>query len=173
MIVVVLVTILAMVAYVGYHRWVMSSALTEAQNMVTGIRTAEESFYAENGAYLDVTGGIGAGTTYPSQHPGAFKTAWGAPCGWCVKQWDQLAVSPDGPLFFGYSVVADSAVTPAGRGVAITVNGQAIDLSSMNGRPWYAIEADGDTDGDGKFSHVYAVSATGASSRIWVDGEGN
>jgi prepilin-type N-terminal cleavage/methylation domain-containing protein len=173
MIVVVIVTLLALVAYVGYHRWIMSSAMAEGQHVVAGIRTTEENFFAENGMYLDVTGGLGSGTTYPSQHPGAFKTAWGGPCSWCVKQWDQLAINTDGPVFFGYSVVADSAVTPSGRGVAITVNSQAIDLSLMNGKPWYAIEADGDPDGDGKFVHLYAVSASGASSRIWVDGEGN
>ncbi len=173
MFVVVIVTVLALVALVGYHRWVMSSALAEAHDMIANIRTAEENFYAENGAYLDVTGSIGAGTTYPAQHPGAFKTAWGGPCSWCVKQWDALTISPSGPLLFGYSVVADAANTPTARGVSITVNTQPIDLSLMNGRPWYVIEADGDPDGDGKFVHLYAVSAPGASSRIWVDGEGN
>jgi type IV pilus assembly protein PilA len=173
MIVVVIVGVLALLAIVGYRRYVNASAMTEAQDMINNIRTAEESFYAENNFYLDVTGAIGAGTSYPAQHPGTFKTSWGSPCGWCVHQWDQLTVHPNAPLWFGYSLVADSTNTPSARGALVTVNGTAIDLSGMNGRPWYVIEADGDPDGDGKYVHLFAISSSGATNRIWVDGEGN
>jgi prepilin-type N-terminal cleavage/methylation domain-containing protein len=173
MIVVVIVAVLALLAIVAYRRFVNASRVTEAQDMISNIRTAEENFYAENNTYLDVTGSIGPGTTYPAQNPGTFKTAWGAPCGWCVHQWGQLTINPSAPLQFGYSLVADSATTPSGRGVTVTVNGTSIDLSAMNGRPWYVIEADGDTDGDGKFVHLFGISAPGASNRVWIDGEGN
>jgi prepilin-type N-terminal cleavage/methylation domain-containing protein len=173
MIVVVIVGLLALIAVMAYRRYVNSAAMAEAHDMISNIRSAEDNYYAENGTYFDVTGSIGLGTTYPAQHPGQFKTAWGGPCGWCVNQWGQLNIHPNGPLMFGYSLVADSTIGPAARGVIVNVNGQSIDLTQMNGRPWYAIEADGDSDGDGVYVRMYAVSAPGASQRVWIDGEGN
>ncbi len=173
MIVVVLVAVLALLAYIGYRRWVMSTAMTEATDMVSNIRTAQDHFFAENGTYLDVSGTLGVGYSYPSAHPGNFKTNWGGVCSTCNKPWDALNISTNGPLLFGYSTVADATNTPAGRGVAIKVNNQAVDLSPMNGKPWYVIEADGDPDGDGVYVHVYAASGSGASNRLWIDGEGN
>jgi prepilin-type N-terminal cleavage/methylation domain-containing protein len=175
MIVVVIVGVLATIALVAYRHWVRSSYVAEAQNMVTNIRTAEEGFIGENGGYLDVTGCLGAGCTYPLQHPSNSKTAWGGPCGWCTTPasgFTALNVASAAPVIFGYSVIADQAKTPSGRNVAITVNGSTLDLSAMStGAPWYAIEADANVSGDGtSFMHVYGLSGT---NTIYVDGEGN
>ena len=175
MIVVVLVGILAMLAVAGYQRWVRTSYVGEAQDMVSNIRSAEESFASENGTYLDVTKCIGAGCTYPLQHPGSSKTAWGGACGWCTNPtagWGGLTVTSNAPVTFGYSVIADQAITPAGRGVAVTIGGKALDLTAMsNGAPWFFIEADANISGDAtNFTHVYGMSGTNA---IFVDGEGN
>jgi prepilin-type N-terminal cleavage/methylation domain-containing protein len=175
MIVVVIVGILAMLAVVAYRQWVRASFVTEAQGMVSSIRTAEETFASENGAtYLDVTSCIGAGCTYPLQHPASSKTAWGGPCAWCTSPaigWNGLNVSSSAPVIFGYSVIADQTRPPSARGVAVTVNGSALDLTTMsNGAPWYFIEADANISGDGvNFTHVYGMSGT---NTIFVDGEG-
>jgi type IV pilus assembly protein PilA len=175
MIVVVVVGILALLAVVGYRRWVRTSFLAEAQDMVANIRTAEESFAAENGAYLDVSGCVDPGCTYPLQNPTNKKTAWGGPCPKCKNPavgWGGLAVAPNGPVIFGYAVIADQTTPASTRVGAKTANGQAIDLSSMgNGAPWYFVEADANVSGDGvSFMHVYGMSAT---STIFVDAEGN
>jgi prepilin-type N-terminal cleavage/methylation domain-containing protein len=174
MIVVAMVGILALLAVVSYRAWVRSSFVTEAQGMVSNIRTAEEAFASENGVYLDVTNCIGAGCTYPLQHPTSAKTAWGAPCGWCTKPavgWNGLNVQPAGPVVFGYSVVADQVNPPGARGVAVIVNGTALDLTAMsNGAPWFFIEADANISGDNtNFTHVYGMSGTNV---IYVDGAG-
>jgi type IV pilus assembly protein PilA len=175
MIVVVIVTVLAMLAVVGYRRWVRSSYLAEANDMVSSIRTAEESYIAENGVYLDVSGCVGAGCTYPQQNPSNNKTAWGGACTWCKNPatgWNGLTVHPDGPVIFGYAVVADQAVPPGTRVGTKTVNGQALDFTPMsNGAPWYFAEADANISGDGtNFTHVYGMSGT---NQLLVDGEGN
>ena len=52
MFVVILVGVLAMIATVAYRKWVRSSYIGEAQNMLGNIRTAEEAFRAENTGYL-------------------------------------------------------------------------------------------------------------------------
>lgn len=176
MIVVAVVGVLSVIALVAYRRWVRSAHLSEAQDMVANIRTAEDAFYAENGGYLDVSGCLGNGCSYPSRTPGAFATQWGGPCGWCKNSasgWSRLAVHASAPVFFGYSVIADAAIPPSGRVGTKTVNGQALDLGNLgaNGTPWYFVEADANLSGDGvSFTHVYGMSGT---SQIFVDGEGN
>lgn len=177
MIVVAIIGVLATVAVVAYRRWVRTAYVTEAQDMVSKIRSAEEAFVSENGVgYLDVSGQLGAGYTYPLQNPTNKKTAWGGPCGWCKNPavgWTGLNVNSQAPVIFGYSVIADAAQPPSARVPSISVNGSPMNLGNMgiNGSPWYFIEADANVSGDGvSFTHVYAMSGT---NQVFVDGEGN
>jgi type IV pilus assembly protein PilA len=174
MIVVVLVGILALLAVVGYRRWVQSAFLHEAQDMVANIRTAEESYRAETGGYLRVSNGLGVPFDYPATTPGNFKKAWGDTCGTCVKptSWQALGVNPSAPVMFGYSVLAgDDTTPPTTAGVpSISINGAApLDLSTLGTGPWYVVEADGDSNGDGKFTRVFGLSST---NQLYVDREG-
>ncbi len=115
-VVVVIVGILAVLATVGYRKWVTSSRMTEAHNMLENIRSAEEAFKSENGGYLPVSlSYAGAGTAkptgdYPAATPGPFKTQWGAACATsiCVQanSWKKLGVTTDSPVTYGYAVVA-------------------------------------------------------------------
>jgi prepilin-type N-terminal cleavage/methylation domain-containing protein len=175
MIVVVIVGILALLAIVAYRRWTRSSFVVEAQDMVAQIRNAEQSFYAENGSYLNVSGS--RSVLYPSMNPGNFKTDWNVPggCANCalVNGWETLNVHPNGPVAFGYSVIAGDGVTVQASGIgSFTVNGKPFDYSNMiNGKPWYFVEAKGNMSGDGQnFVYVYGMSGT---NQIYVDGEGN
>jgi len=169
MIVVILVGILAVVATVAYRRWLQTAYLTEAQDMVGNIRSAEESFRAENGGYLGISAGLGPPHDYPASTPGQFKTAWGGPCADCPRlQWSALNVHSGAPLIFGYSVIAGDQTNPPSS-IVITVNGSVVDLSAMYTAPWYIVEADGDTNGDGIFCHVWGMSGT---SQLMIDNEG-
>lgn len=175
MITVAIVGVLAVLATLAYRRWTRSAYLVEAQDMVSSIRSAEIAFYSENGAYLNVTTGVGVGHSYPATQPGAFKTAWGGPCAVCPSPtaWEALNVRASGPVAFGYSCVAgDGSKNGSASGIGtITVNGQALNLSAMDGSPWFFVEADANMSGDGKsYQHVYGMSGT---SEIYVDGEGN
>jgi type IV pilus assembly protein PilA len=178
MIVVAIVGILALLGFVGYRHWVRSAFVAEGQDMVSRIRSAEEAFASENGSgYLDVSGALGAGYSYPNQHPSNLKTAWGAPCSWCKNPavgWNGINVTASAPVIFGYSVIADAAQPPSTRITsAISVNGSPLNLGSMgaNGAPWYFVEADANVSGDGvSFTHVYGMSGT---NTIYVDREGN
>jgi prepilin-type N-terminal cleavage/methylation domain-containing protein len=173
--VVVILGVLATIATVAYRRYVRASHVEEAQDMVINIRAAEEAFYGENNGYLDVSGCLGTNCTYPSRSPGAFKTSWGGPCGWCknpASGWDGLAVSANGPVYYGYAVIADAATPPAGRGVgsAQVYHGRPLDVTNLGagGNPWYFVEADGNLTGDNvHFTHVYGVSGM---TQIFVDG---
>jgi prepilin-type N-terminal cleavage/methylation domain-containing protein len=172
MIVVVVVSILSLLAYLAYHRWVQTAYMAEATNMVKAIRQGQEAFKAENGGYVNVSTGLGVGSDYPAATPGQFKTGWGGQCAQCndkVKGFSAITVSSNGPVAFGYSTVANAPTSTSGpTGYALTYNGSSIDLSSMTA-PWYLVEADGDTDGNGVFCNVYGFSNT---NQLYVNNEG-
>jgi type II secretory pathway pseudopilin PulG len=169
MVVVALVGVLAVIAAVAYRRWVHTSYLTEAQDMVSSIRAAQESFRAENGGYLSVSVGLGPGSDYPLLTPGKSKTGWGGACAGCVNPatgWGALNVSSSAPVIFGYSTIASNTngVAPS----ALPYRGGALNFSAM-ATPWYVVEADGDVDGDGIFCNVYGLSGT---NQIYINNEG-
>ena len=172
MMVVTLVGILAVLATVAYRRWTHTAYLAEAQDMVANIRAAEESFRAENGGYLTISSQLGPGFDDPAKTPGQMKTAWGGVCDWCTNDWKGLSVAPSAPVAFGYSLIAaNSSTTSGGAPVvapALTVNGNSMHTDQMT-PPWYIIEADGDTDGNQVYAHVYGLSAT---NMIFTENEG-
>src|SRR6185437_9961237 len=141
MIVVVIVSVLALVATVAYRKWVRNSYIGEAQDMLQNIRNAEETFKAENGAYLNVSTGITQNNLYPSTMPSeAFKTQWGTDPGWAA-----LTIQPTAPVRFGYAVVAGAAHTAP---PTISVNGQNVSLGTMGDTPWFVAVAMCDVDND-------------------------
>jgi prepilin-type N-terminal cleavage/methylation domain-containing protein len=180
MIAAVLVGVLAALAIFGLTRWIRYSHLGEAQNLVGNIRTSEEAFLSENGAYLNVSTGVGKGNTYPSATPGAFATQWGGACGsQCTSSnaWSKLGVNPTAPVMFGYAVVADcpttaSCASPSGRGVSnVSWNGKTLNITNLgaNSQPWYFVEADANYSGDQKsYTHVYGMSG---DNEIYVSDE--
>jgi prepilin-type N-terminal cleavage/methylation domain-containing protein len=167
MIVVAIVGILAVLAVVAYQRWIRTAYIAEAHDMISNIRSAEESYRAENGAYLDVSAALGVGNLYPASRPGAFKTAWGGPCGNCANSnpnlWSVLTIESKGPLAFGYAVVAPPAPLPG-----ITIDSAPVSLSNLVA-PWYVVQAMGDINGNGVFTSIYALSTGGP---LLVDNEG-
>jgi type IV pilus assembly protein PilA len=163
MIVVAIVAVLAVLATVGYAKFVRSAHMAEASDILADIRKAEESFRAENGAYLNVSTDLDH--LYPAPTPGKFATQWGGPCSGCIAgvQWSTLNILPNAPVYFGYAVIADPATVPT-----LTVNGVNVDLSAMTA-PWYVAAARADLNGNGVFCSVYATSS---SNQLMVDREG-
>jgi type IV pilus assembly protein PilA len=168
--VVVIIGIIAVLAIVGYRKWVVQSHEAEAQDMVSNIRTAEESFKAENGAYVNVSAGLEPPNMYPQASPvGSVTTAWGAPCGSCITpgSWTTLNVAPNAPVVFGYAVVAGAAgATPP----SFLWNGQTVNLTTVVTQPWYVVEAYCDLDSKGAPNmQVYGVST---SNQLMINNEG-
>jgi Tfp pilus assembly protein PilE len=171
MIVAVGVGILATLAIVAYRRWVQTTYVAEAQDMVGAIRAAQEAFRAENGGYVNVSTGLGVGSDYPLAKPGKSKTAWGGPCSTCTNQnigWSALSVMPSAPVAFGYSTIASNDATHPLSKPVITVHGKALDTSSLT-EPWYIVEADGDHDGNGVYCNVFGFST---DAKLYVNNDG-
>lgn len=170
MIVVALIGVLALVAAVSYRKWIRNAYLGEAQEMLTNIRTAEESFKAENGVYLTVSNSLATSNLYPMTSPtGSSKTEWGAACNACTGGgWAALNVSPSGAVRFGYALVAGNT---GGSPPSISVNGQSKSLADIAAQPWYVAEAICDEDDDSSTlpTTLYAISAT---NEVFINNEG-
>ena len=170
MIVVVIVGVLALVATVAYRKWILSSYVGEAQDMLGNIRVSEEAFRAENTGYLNVSTGLTTSDLYPTTAPnGNTKTAWGANPG----LWAALNVNPNAPVRFGYAVIADKDATgnPVTLPGSVTNNGVAVNLTPMQGQPWFVATAICDIDNDSTTpsTTLFAISGT---NLIFVNNEG-
>jgi len=150
--VVAIISILAVLAYATYRKYAAGSRISEATNIVGNIRAAQETRYQEVGVYADISNGMGVGFLYPEKTPTNNKTSWGIPCTWCKKDWSTLAVHPDGPVMFGYATMADTEKCgPTCKGVTVFTANQtkAVDFSAFAlFKPWYVVQAWGDTDGN-------------------------
>ena len=171
MIVVVIVGVLALVATVAYRKWVLNSYVGEAQNMLGNIRSAEETFRAENSGYLNVSNGLSLSSLYPATTPiGNLKTAWGAACTVCTGgSWAALNVNPDAPVRFGYAVIASN---DPGADPPAAINGTAVNLTVMKGKPWYVAEAICDLDSDSTTAPSTTAYAVSGTNQIFVLNEG-
>jgi hypothetical protein len=136
--------------------------------MISQIRSAEERFRAEYGGYLTISSALGPGNDYPNQNPGAFKTAWGASCSWCINDWSALTVRPSGPVVFGYSLIANN--TPGNSPSQPTYAPAGFSFTSLTA-PWYIIEADAKTDGPTGPSPWINVFSSSASNYLTVNGD--
>jgi type II secretory pathway pseudopilin PulG len=171
MLVVVTITgILAMIGVMLFRKYVGSAKGTEAMAVIQAIRAAEEGYMAENHVYLNVST---PAQWYPNPKPDQSRWEWhvfASPTRLHPDRakWANLAVVVNRPVQFGYLVNAGNA-------------GVALPALSVTGGPtyatptddWYLIQAEGDTDGNGKFAqYVSASAANQAAGQVWSQNEG-
>jgi type IV pilus assembly protein PilA len=180
--VVIIVSILALVAVVGYRRLITSSHNAEATHMVNAIRTAQEAYRAETGQYADITNGIAyadgsgalqnGGAMYPTTSPGNRKVGWGAACSNCNTgyTWQQLPVHTDGAVMYGYTTTGGppggslTSYTLISVPASITLRGRSSGSYTLTFpapvTDWYIVSAAGDPDGNGFYSSYTGSSFT-------------
>jgi type IV pilus assembly protein PilA len=165
--------VLAVLAAVGYGKWIASAKMAEATNMVASIKNGQENYFSQAGHYLNVSSGVDVGDLYPAKDPGPSKVAWGPDCSWCKADWKRLGVRADAPVYFGYATIADDATDPAGRGAVVPIAGKPINWTTEAGgainMPWFIAVAKADTNGNKRYATVVGTSFNG---RIITDGEG-
>jgi prepilin-type N-terminal cleavage/methylation domain-containing protein len=101
-VVVTIVAILSVIAVVGYRKYMLNAHITEARQMISAIRIAQEDHMSEKGSYANIgtnfcPAGAGKGTT---------KVGWDPGCNGGVAKWNTLAVHADGPVQFAYATIA-------------------------------------------------------------------
>jgi type IV pilus assembly protein PilA len=182
MAVVVIIGITAAIAVVGWRRYIRSSHMAEATQLVGDIRAAQERHKQETGSYVDISVDISPTNGYPegtNPATGVVAVQWGLPCSKVCKSgqdWANLPVHPDQPVLFGYSTVAGSggSVTPTNHGANVQIGGTAVDWVGINGGqpisgPWYVAGAYLDYDHNGIYATVLGDSF---SNTILQDNEG-
>ena len=97
MIVVAIIGILAAIAIPNFLRFQLKSKSSEGKVNIAAIRTAEESYLAEFGAY--VASAVNPTAGVPGSQKASFDTGGG---------FDTLGWSPEGNVFFQYAVNAPS-----------------------------------------------------------------
>lgn len=177
MIVVAIVSILAMLAVVGYRKLIMSAHTTEATQMVQSIRTAQEAYHAETQTYASTTNSLTAtGGLFPAWNPG-HKTGWGGPAivgacpalpGFSLACWSALPIHVDSAVMFSYGTIGGVAGNVAFPAVPL-INGATVGLPAAAPADWYFISAVGDTDNNGVSSTVIGTSFT---NDLFVDKDG-
>jgi len=151
MVIVIIVSILALLGTYSVRKYVTASKTSEATEMISTIKAAQESYKDETFNYLSVTGSIN--TYYPTNpSPGRTKVQWGGAGSnpTILPNWQALGVHAALPVLFQYSCEAgvSGAAVPAPGGTAgdITVGNWP---ATGNG-PWYVVKAVADFEGDGR-----------------------
>jgi type II secretory pathway pseudopilin PulG len=161
----VVVAIVAMLAAVGIalmRKHLFASKTTEAVAVIQAIRGAQERWRAENKTYYDVSSGTNA--WYPMGTPGRAKYPWDLPAGPDYAKWQRLHPAVTGSVQFGYETRAGAA----GDTVPLLV-GMKQPAWEVPVEPWYLIQAQADTNGDGVTARFAASSFTG---EIYSENEG-
>jgi type IV pilus assembly protein PilA len=165
LIVVAMIGVMAALATVGYRRYLHSAQASEAKAMIQGIRGAEETYKAEMLTYLSCSSSLT--NYYPNLAPNDSKWNWVNPNHGDYANWQRLNVSSDGPVRFGYIVVA-------GIGGAVPTPPQMTNLPTgwppvpNPGQPWYVVLAAGDRDNNKIFAYFLSSSF---SSEIGTENE--
>jgi type IV pilus assembly protein PilA len=136
-VVVTIVGVLSVIAVVGYRKLTLSAKVSEARNMISAIRIAQEDYKLERGTYAD----IGDTNHCPSNGLTQTKTGWNPACNGGKAAWTLLPVHSDGPVQFGYATVSSGASPPTYG---------FVNMSAANtARPWYVIHAQADLADNG------------------------
>jgi type IV pilus assembly protein PilE len=177
MIVVAIVSVLSMLAVVGYRKLIQTSHVTEATGMVQNIRVAQEAYHSETQQYAalsaDVNLGVAVSDYYPGQPVYGQVTAWGAPqaAGTAVT-WSQMPVQVDGPVMFGYVSICGAAGTTPNNGSPLPLDGTSTLTFTSAPADWYIIQAEADLDNIPGFSTDTVVYGVSMTNQIFVVREG-
>jgi type IV pilus assembly protein PilA len=138
-IVVAIVGVLAVIAVVGYRKYILHSKISEAQQIISAIRIAQEDYRAEKGTYANI------GTNFCPAGAGTSDKKWGwnPACDGGSATWATLPVHVDGPVQFAYATVAGTT-TMSGS----PLNTTWVNWTAATRVPWYVVKAECDLDGD-------------------------
>lgn len=154
LIVVAMIGVMAALAIVGYRKYLNSAGSAEAKAVIQSVRGAQESYKAETLQYLNVSSSM---TSWYPATPDAKKRHWVNSKGPNYANWQTLNVTTDGPVRFGYAVMAGvAAAAPPATNIT-----PAIVWPSPTTEPWYVVQAAGDRDANKRLAIFVSSSFSG------------
>lgn len=151
--VVAIVGILAVIALVGYRRYILHSRITEARGVIGAIKIAQEDYRAERGVYAN----LGSTLCPTLAGTGNKRVGWDPSCNAGNMTWQALPVHVSGAVLFKYGTNANANATEMYRddfGATTWVEGTG-NISP----PWYSVYAECDLNADnGKKTRLFSTS---------------
>lgn len=159
MIVVAIIGVLSALGIFGFRKYTRAAAAAEVRAVVQGIRVAEEAIRAETFQYRGCSTSL---TNWYPATPDDRKHHWdNGQTGNAVHDcWMELNVTTDGPVRFGYAVIAGIAPQPNAIPTINYCGNWAAAHATVNG-PWFVVQAAGDQNKDGIMSLWAASSISG------------
>ena len=150
MVAVVIVGVLAAVAFIAYGRWVKRGRVTEGKTFVAIIMSRQEAYFQQYGQYCDASRSGAHPVIVSGSEPVAKKWEPSSTSGWV----DLAVKPPQGHTYFSYDVRAsDPKANHKLYGEAAGAPNMHIAAqptgSGATPHPWYYISALADLDGDG------------------------
>lgn len=139
MITVAILAILAAVAIPVYNNYVYSAKTAEATTNISGIRTLEESYFAENNTYITNATGTVCCANAPALAPAKTRRAWtccGA--GTDVANWSILGFRPTGDSTYYTYTVNCTVVATVCNPANVTIGAEG-DLDGAGGAHTFAL----------------------------------
>jgi type IV pilus assembly protein PilA len=143
LIAVAIIALLSAMAIAGYIKYIHAAQSAEARVMFGQIRNGEEAYRAEMLGYLSSSSSLA--DYYPNATPNDTRWAWKRPSDVRYTSpttgWAMLNVNPDGPVRYGYAVVAGVAPTPLPAPDPAFAHAPVWPTNMTAGTPWYVIAA--------------------------------
>jgi len=140
LVVIAMIAVMSALAVVGYKKYINAAQSSEAKAMIQGIRVGQEAYKAEMLVYLSCSTSL---TDWYPHTPNDKKMNWAQPGDArytnATNGWQLLNVQADGPVRFGYAVVAGIAGTDAFPATNITI--QSYPPTLAKGTPFYVVQA--------------------------------
>jgi prepilin-type N-terminal cleavage/methylation domain-containing protein len=161
MTVVVLTGVLATLAVYSIRKYIASSKTSEATEMISAIKAAEETYKDETFTYLSPSTDLSKASFYPNNTlPGRQKMPWGG-TGPGSDKWRTLGVTASAPLLFTYACFAGTDGTnvpaPSSDSGDITITNWPTTTTG----PFYVVKARADLRGDGVMTVFVSSSFSG------------
>ena len=164
MVVVVIMSVMASLAFSSYKKQQRRAATTEVRAMIGSIAAAQETYRSLYQNYLNVSQGNLA-RLYPTTSPGSTKYQfYGQTGGNDAAAWNRLSPEALAPVTYGYATVAG---LPGDAYPSLGLN--ATPAFPVANGPWYIIKAVGDSDGDGAYASAVKTSM---SDVVYWENEG-
>jgi type IV pilus assembly protein PilA len=162
LIVVAMIGVMAALATVGYRKYLHSAQGSEAKAVIQAIRGSEEVYKAEMLVYLGPSQTLT--DYYPNKTPNDSRWSWVQPGDTRYTDsktgWQLLNVLPDGPVRFGYALVAGIGPTPPWPSQFSKTPANWPPAVSP-GQPWYVVVAANDHNNNNKFDLFTSSSFSG------------
>jgi prepilin-type N-terminal cleavage/methylation domain-containing protein len=141
-VVVTIVAILSVIALVGYRKYMLNAKITEARNVISAIRLAQEDYRSERGTYAV----LGEKFCPAGGGQANIKVGWDTNCDGGKAKWNALPVHVEGAVQFTYATIAGPSADYNTTRPSKPFSWNFVEFSAGREGNWYVVGAECDLD---------------------------